>query len=268
MSFNLRLNTEVDGDNAWPYRRDFVVSVIKSHDPDLLGVQEALPEMCDYLVNNLNETYEYWGRGRATNGSDEASAIFFKRSEWLKIDGGFFWLSEAPYEPGSMLPNVSFPRMVSWVKLVRNADQKTYFYFNTHYAYEDDVVREVETIIYLQQLRNITNIENLQKETKLILSGDFNALPNETCIQMWSNHTFTNLQDTINAIDQDPDVDYGTFHGWSGKANGTRIDYVFVSDDFALKNYEIIHDTRNGRYPSDHFPIIAEFRLKTNEFFN
>jgi len=264
MSFNLRLNLEADGENAWPYRKDFVVSLIKSYNPDLLGVQEALPEMCDYLIRNLNISYEFWGRGRAANGSDEASALFFKRNEWKKLDGGHFWLSETPYVPGSMLANVSLPRIVSWVKLMRNADKKTYFYFNTHYAYENEEVRFQETLIYQQQLKNITKKDYLTQEKKLILSGDFNALPNETCIEMWTNHTFTNLQDSINAIEQDPEVDYGTFHAWSGKANGTRIDYIMVSDDFDLIDYKIIHDTRNGRYPSDHFPIIAEFGLKSS----
>lgn len=267
MSFNLRLNTPVDGPNAWPYRKDFVLSLIESYDPDLLGVQEALPEMFSYLQENLNKTYEAWGRGRAANGSDEASGLFFKRERWNKLDSGHFWLSETPYIPGSFLPNVSFPRMVSWVKLFNKLDNNIYFYFNTHYAYENEEVRFRETEIFIEQIKNITQLQDLTKGKKIIISGDFNAMPREICIKLWTNSTVTNLRDTIDAIIQFPWVDYGTFHAWTGKANGTRIDYVLVSDDFELINYEIIHETRNGRYPSDHFPIIAEFLFEKEKVF-
>ena len=112
MSFNLRVNLASDGLNAWPYRRDFVVSIIKDYAPDLLGVQEGLPDMIGYLKDNLNVEYDYWGRGRAADGSSEASGLFFKRQVWSKVDGGFFWLSHTPQTPGSQLPNTLYPRMV------------------------------------------------------------------------------------------------------------------------------------------------------------
>lgn len=262
MSFNLRLNTKDDGPNAWPYRKDFVLSLIKDYNPDLFGVQEALPEMASYLLLNLEDIYEYWGIGRGVNNTDEASALFFKKSIWNKLDGGHFWLSNTPFIPGSILPNVSLPRMVSWVKLQNKINDKIYHYFNTHYDYENEENRYKETVIFMDQIKNITKSVDLRTENNLIITGDFNSLYNETCMKMWTNHSITNLQDTIHAINQDPNVDYGTFHAWTGKSNNTIIDYALVSENFILEDYKIIHDTRNGRYSSDHFPIIARIKNK------
>ncbi|MEL6654679.1 MAG: endonuclease/exonuclease/phosphatase family protein, partial [Bacteroidota bacterium] len=42
MSFNIRLNVGSDSANAWPNRLDIVESMLHYHNPDLLGVQEAL----------------------------------------------------------------------------------------------------------------------------------------------------------------------------------------------------------------------------------
>lgn len=39
MSFNLRYDNPDDGWEAWPNRRDFVASLIKNYDPDLLGTK-------------------------------------------------------------------------------------------------------------------------------------------------------------------------------------------------------------------------------------
>ena len=50
--------------------------------------------------------------------------------------------------------------------------------------------------------------------------------------------------------------DVGTFNGFKepGKA---KIDYVFVSPKLKTISAEIIRTQRDGRYPTDHFPIDA-----------
>ncbi len=42
LTFNIRLNTSSDKENAWPYRIEKVCSQIQFHKIDILGVQEAL----------------------------------------------------------------------------------------------------------------------------------------------------------------------------------------------------------------------------------
>lgn len=43
MSYNIRLDVASDGQNAWPVRKDFFASQIQFYEPDIMGVQEAMP---------------------------------------------------------------------------------------------------------------------------------------------------------------------------------------------------------------------------------
>ncbi|MHC4989970.1 MAG: endonuclease/exonuclease/phosphatase family protein, partial [Planctomycetota bacterium] len=42
MTFNIRYGTADDGDNRWSNRRELVPAVIEAHEPDVVGLQEAL----------------------------------------------------------------------------------------------------------------------------------------------------------------------------------------------------------------------------------
>jgi len=42
MSFNIRYGTANDGEDHWDKRKDFLVDVVRSEAPDVMGVQEAL----------------------------------------------------------------------------------------------------------------------------------------------------------------------------------------------------------------------------------
>ena len=39
MTFNIRLPTDQDGDNRWDARRDLVVDMLRTENPDLIGTQ-------------------------------------------------------------------------------------------------------------------------------------------------------------------------------------------------------------------------------------
>ena len=49
MSYNIRLSTDKDGTNAWKYRCPATLEMIKNQNPDVFGVQEALPEQVSFL---------------------------------------------------------------------------------------------------------------------------------------------------------------------------------------------------------------------------
>ena len=89
----------------------------KAFDPDLLGTQETLGFQRDYLAANLHG-YDVLGVGRDDGQENgEMVALFYKRGRFEKIDGGHFWLSQTPDQPGSISWDSALPRMVTWVKL-------------------------------------------------------------------------------------------------------------------------------------------------------
>ena len=42
------------------------------------------------------------------------------------------------------------------------------------------------------------------------------------------------------------------------QGTGKKIDYIFVSGHLSITGATIIRDNDQGRYPSDHFPVIAD----------
>ena len=60
-----------------------------------------------------------------------------------------------------------------------------------------------------------------------------------------------------------PDIkDVGTFSGFKvGSIGPDKIDYILVQPGTEVLSAEIDRFSRNGRYPSDHFPVTARVRL-------
>ncbi|MFZ9034321.1 MAG: hypothetical protein ACO21J_10270, partial [Anaerohalosphaeraceae bacterium] len=58
-----------------------------------------------------------------------------------------------------------------------------------------------------------------------------------------------------------PTRSIGTRHGFNGGVSGPQIDHIRLSSNLQALDARI--DTHNwgGRYPSDHFPVVANIRL-------
>jgi hypothetical protein len=54
MTFNLRFENELDGDNHWLNRRDFLVRTILKYRPHVVGTQEGKPSQLSFLEKNLD----------------------------------------------------------------------------------------------------------------------------------------------------------------------------------------------------------------------
>ena len=80
MTYNIRLDVASDGENAWPFRKDFFASQINFHEPDVLGVQEAMPHQVVDLEKLLSQ-YSQVGIGREGAGKGESSNIFYKKNK-------------------------------------------------------------------------------------------------------------------------------------------------------------------------------------------
>ena len=55
--------------------------------------------------------------------------------------------------------------------------------------------------------------------------------------------------------------DVRTRHDWTAERTGEKIDYVFVPSFAEVLEADILYDNAAGRYPSDHYPVFARFRL-------
>ena len=257
MSFNIRYGKANDGDNRWNKRQALVSETIRMFDPDLLGLQEALPFQCAFLREQFPEL-DFVGRGREVDADrGEFCAIMFRRQRFEKLAEGHFWLSETPEQPGSKSWDAALPRMVTWVRL-RDRDTQTEFIFaNTHYDHIGRQARQFSSGIIRNWLEPFSDLP-------FVLTGDFNSAvgsqPYQRLVQGEGDER--PLADTYRVIYPRADSQEGTSSRWSGNREGARIDWIVHSSDFSTLNAAIDYHNDRGRYPSDHYPVRATIRLQ------
>ena len=259
MSFNIRFGTAPDGQNHWEKRKQFLVETIKAFDPDLLGTQETLGFQRDYLAGSLPD-YAALGVGREDGRErGEMAALFFKRSRFEKIEAGHFWLSQTPDVPGSKSWDSALPRMVTWVKLRdRRENSKPILFLNTHFDHRGAEAR-TESARLLRR-----RVDELGKMCRVIVTGDFNADEGSEpyrALFAHDNGDRSPLGDTYRIAFPGRATNEGTFSGFKVEAtNGPRIDWISVSRDWRVIKAAIDRTAREGRTPSDHFPVTAVLR--------
>lgn len=249
MTFNVRYPAKSDGINVWENRRDLLVETIRTYKPDLMGTQELFESQGKYIVEKLPE-YKWIGVSRRGNQEDEYSAIFYRSARFKLIESGNYWLSETPEQPGSMSWDVTLPRMVTWGVFEDTANGRRFHYSNTHFAH-----RAQDAQARLESARLIAaRLRKLPEPAALLLTGDFNTgagSPPHTLLTEFLKDAWMNAKER-----KGPE---GTFHGFSGKPGNSRIDWILFRGPLSAVSAEVITHNKEGRYPSDHFPVIAVF---------
>ena len=107
-------------------------------------------------------------------------------------------------------------------------------------------------------------MDTIIKEEKLpiIIMGDFNATPDSKIIKKfaageYSTNRFVAVQEVKKEL-----YSKSTMSSFKGKEKGLHIDYIFVSEDLEIVDVDIVKDNINGKYPSDHYPLIADIKIK------
>lgn len=248
MSFNIRYGLAKDGDNSWPKRDSFVADVVRDFDPDLLGIQEAMGFQADFLKQKLPE-WKYIGASRDANKDGEQCGIFVRAARFQVLKHGQFWLSENPDLKYSKSWDSSLPRIATWVQLQDKVTERQLLYLNTHFDHRGAEAR-------YQAARVIREFVDKQaKNLSVIVTGDFNCAFESKPYQALL--ATDRLEDTWLKSTAEKPSGEGTFNGFQGKDDGARIDWVLCSPDFSEVKAEIVKTSRDGKYPSDHFPVIA-----------
>jgi endonuclease/exonuclease/phosphatase family metal-dependent hydrolase len=98
----------------------------------------------------------------------------------------------------------------------------------------------------------------------VIVTGDFNVgerNPALLSLVTGADGRPAAFVDTFRVLHADA-ATVGTFTGFKLEATtGEKIDYVLVQPGTEVMSAEIVRTSRNNRYPSDHFPVVARVRL-------
>ena len=250
MSFNIRYANPDDGDDFWERRTELVFGVIRDHDPDVVGLQEALPGQMDALRAAFPD-YRFVGQGRGGGNRGEFSALMIRDARLDVVESGDFWLSPTPDEVGSQGWDASLPRMCTWAVLRDRRSAADILVMNTHFDHRGAEARRASAGVILER-------RDRHAALPTIVTGDLNAGEGSPPLVVF--HA-AGLRDTLR--DAHPDAtEVGTFNGFQGTSDGAKIDYVLVDDAWTTHAAAIVRDHTDGRYPSDHFAVLATVVLR------
>jgi endonuclease/exonuclease/phosphatase family metal-dependent hydrolase len=258
MSFNLRTGFGDLDENSWENRQALVADVVRTREPDLIGVQEAWMFQVDFLHQEV-PGYDWAGISRSAVDPDfdEFSAVFWRADRFDAESSGTFWLGEDPDLPGSTFgPAQLYPRIVTWVRLLPRDGSGAFLFMNTHFDYKtEDFIQEKSAALLVAKAAEIG------PGLPMIATGDFNAAPASPA---WNIMTGAASWEGVQGDFVDSWLELGlpetgTFHGFSGVSNGARIDWVMHANGWKALAAEVVRDPGpENRYPSDHFPVWAD----------
>jgi endonuclease/exonuclease/phosphatase family metal-dependent hydrolase len=256
MSFNIRLDLASDSMNAWPFRKDKVCAQIIYENAQLIGVQEALHHQLLDMLAGL-PGYAYIGVGREDGkNKGEASAIVYDTSRFRVLEGSTFWLSETPGIPGSKGWDAAFPRVVTWAKFYDKKEKKVFFHFNTHFDHMGEIARRQSAAMLLHA------VDSIAGKMKAIVTGDFNATPDDEPMQIILRAKGFHLTDSKLVSIQPHYGPTGTFNGFESKERDDfPIDYIMFNHDVKVLRHASLSESWKGRFSSDHFPVLATLKL-------
>ncbi|AYQ32966.1 endonuclease/exonuclease/phosphatase family protein [Runella sp. SP2] len=247
-TYNLRYDTPNDGPNAWPNRKENVKALVRFHEWDIFGTQEALR----HQLNGVAELTEFAFVGKGRDDGKEAgehSAIFYRKDRFKLLQSGDFWLRETPETPGKGWDATCCNRICSWAKFKDLNTKKEFYFFNVHFDHQGVEARRQSGHLMVKKMKEIAG------NALVICTGDFNSTPETEQIQLMKGA----LNDTHDASATPAYGPEGTFNAFKFDAPmKQRIDYIFVSSPIKVLKYGVLTDAKDQRYPSDHQPVVAK----------
>ncbi|MGG7177789.1 endonuclease/exonuclease/phosphatase family protein [Clostridium paraputrificum] len=256
MTFNLRCDFIFDFKNRWDNRKGIAFNILKSYKCDIIGLQEVTNKMFIDIKNNMEDYYVI--------GDPRSKRLFVERNDILiskkykVVDFKTFWLSEKPDKIGSSKWYSLFPRICT-TAIVEIEEGSKVRICNTHL----DCLLPNGREYGLRKVVEYIEMEQEKEYLPIILMGDFNATPESKVIKEFKDGKYYDKK-LIAAQEHNKEIyKHTTMSMFKGKEKGMHIDYIFVSEDIDISEVKIIKDNLNGKYPSDHYPLMCEINLKT-----
>jgi uncharacterized protein len=261
VTYNIRYNNPGDGENIWANRREAMVAYLRGTKADIIGLQEVEPPQRAYLAEALTE-YAWYGVGRnAEHDEGEGTPIFYRRDRFDLQDSGTFWLSPTPEVSGDRGWDAALPRVASWVRLRDRQSGRGLLAVNTHFDHRGAEARLESGRMVVDKIHELAaaGVTRLP----VILTGDFNCRPDSAPYAAITKAEDPSLR-LLDAqlVSRTPHTGGdSTSNGFKAISPGNKIDHIFVRDVSAVLSHRIEDPRVDGRFVSDHLPIVAEIEI-------
>lgn len=239
-TLNLRFGLADDGENRWSRRKAVFPDLLRDLDPDFLCVQEAN----DFQVKDLAAMlpgHRHIGRRRPAPKFWQNNVIFHRKT-WACTKRDHFFLSPTPDVP-SRFRDSRWPRQCTLGLFRKGACCLALA--NTHFDFDETIQRQSADII-------LRRLSGQAPSLPAVVAGDLNAKPGTAALGAFADAGFQSA-----VCEPHP----ATVHGFTGRLDGDPIDWILHRGQIGLSSAAVVTRSVQGRYPSDHFPVRADFRL-------
>ena len=231
---------------SWKDRKDLCAKLLQDTDPDLIGLQEPLPNQVEFFLKAL-PGYRKFHYPDFTDAT-----ILFKAANFEQLDQGHWWLSPTPEKPSSGFGNV-MPRIVVWVKLKHLDSDRQLYFFNTHFDNSQPSQMKMAALCE-EKMKPF-----IESGLPMIFVGDFNTDQRRGDYRkLTSNGWEDAYRVSEHASPSGRDDNITTFVG-----SQKRIDHIFYQAGRArAESWRRLESPDPERKLSDHYPVQARITLR------
>ena len=224
--------------NGWKDRKRALAHILEHEQPEVLCVQEALPNQLAYL-DRVMSGHDRVGMGRDASGtSGEHCAIYYDRKRLEVKETRTFWLSDQPEDSGATWDG-HLHRICTWARFADKQHGRTFRVYNTHFPLSPSG-RVKSAKLILDRIKGVTE--------PLILAGDFNCGPRSTVWKSFDAAGLRHAESLTGTTKPSP-----TFRLW--KFGVACLDGVFACPEWQVVGHRVLRDPVAAVYPSDHYGV-------------
>lgn len=246
LTFNIRYDTPHDGSNDFNGRRDLIIRTLEKEQPDVICFQELLAHNQLWMKEQL-KGYYLVGCGRDPKMDGERVSIAFRWDKFDLLAMETYWLSETPYVAATRYAQQSdCPRVCCEVVLKELATGKVFRVVSVHLDHLGALARELG----LKQILKHLDEAQFCPDAPVVLAGDFNAEPDDTCMQtLYSCPEWVNATEGVGI----------TYHGYFQNPEAAcSIDYIWLKGDWKYGEAKKWEHREGDIFLSDHYPVCIE----------
>jgi endonuclease/exonuclease/phosphatase family metal-dependent hydrolase len=264
LSANIRVALADDDAKGvgWGTRKNLCIDILRRYRPDILCLQEVL-KVQDLDLKQAFAGFTAFGfEGPDMDAHPDGyhgiakNVLLFSQQRYDYVSSGCFWLSDTPLIAGSLSWNTARARHCNWIRLCDKHTGRHFRILNTHLDHLSAEARERQIALILDEARQYA------ADFVQILAGDFNCSAASTVVRNIRADGWVDAYAAIHG-EADPGATAHAFQGRQSTRKGRRIDFIFCRGAATPLAAEIVRDDVDGRYPSDHYFILADLSFQT-----
>lgn len=240
----------------WEHRRELIIKMIRDENPDLVSLVEVDKQQRDDLIKEFSNDYKishYFKENTSKetdNSSKDGSMILIKKLHYLSVI--YFNAHQFKYN------EKKYSQIIHFANIIING--RRLIFSSIHLKAKKDFTQD-----RIKQVREVKHyLRGFDKNTKIIIAGDFNDDPNSVPIEMMrDNYQMISDRSQITTFKRRKDYKKATIDFIFGSYN---LSNSIISADIP-KEY-LAHDPKYqenafpcDEFPSDHLYLIAKIKI-------